>query len=143
MRPRIFSILFLISFVVLPLLFGYNNCAGPKNSEPAPAVQEDQFSSIPGLPEVNYFKTEMPAQMSGFTGYQYLLKEYFGPQCALCHRQNGPWDPKFAEMGDMKASYLAAKNLIPTNNMIRRITLNAACGPQCNLDQRGQVYKAI
>lgn len=135
---------FLASLILLPLALSFNNCAGQQDTGAIAQVQsQSQFEAFPGLAEVNYFKSPLPSTMSGQVGYAYLLKEYFGPQCASCHGKNGVWQPNFADVNNVTASYFAARNNIPTPNMIRRITSTANCAPYCHLDERGQVFQAI
>lgn len=134
----------LILFSIIPLNIFFTNCAGQNSDADSSQVQaENQFGGIEGLPEVNYFKTNPPADMSGQAGYEFLMKEYFVPHCASCHGNGGVWQPNFANIDNVRSSYSAAKYQIPTENMIRRITSTANCMPECRLDERGEVYRAI
>ncbi len=136
-RSRYFHRL-VLSFFFLLLLLGYTNCA--ENSGDS-SGSSNQSSSAPGLKPINYFKSTPPSSLSGEEGYNFLMKEYFGPQCAACH--DGVIFPSFASKKNTHDSYLAAKYYFRSDDMVMRITDNPFCRPACSLDPRGEVYKGI
>lgn len=139
MQAGISKKLVLMVFSLALVLF-YNNCAEPGASSNSSA---SQGNSVPGLKPVNYFRSAPPANMTGESGYEFLLKEYFVPQCATCHDSSGAFSPRFADKTNKHDSYLAAKYYFDNADMVMRITTNPFCKPDCTLDPRGDVYKAI
>ncbi|MBK7962288.1 MAG: hypothetical protein IPK04_14570 [Bdellovibrionales bacterium] len=132
----------LLSLGFLFLLVSYNNCAKESQSSSPGGGGVTSANSVTGLSAVNYFKSPVPSSMVGENGYTFLMKEYFGPQCAACHA-GGVIFPDFADKGHPHDSYLAAKYYFQNEDMIHRITDNPYCRPGCTLDPRGEVYKAI
>jgi hypothetical protein len=124
------------------LLISYNNCAQNSESSAPASSAVPQTSTATGLSAVNNFKTPAPNSMAGEDGYAFLMKEYFVPQCAACH-SGGVAFPDFADRGHPHDSYLAAKYYFQKQDLIKRVTDNPYCRPDCTLDPRGDVYKAI
>lgn len=117
---------------------GFTNCA----KGGAPAQQDQGSTKVEGLAAINYFREAVPDRFCGQEGYGYLLRSYIGPQCGgSCHSLNGSMFPPFGDSDEAKA-YSWAKTLGKTN-FLSKVTDNRFCGPDCNLDTRGEVYKAL
>lgn len=136
-----------VGAVALLLTVGFQNCAGPvstsQENQSSAAQTYNWLSSTPpsNLPEVNYFKTDPPANMTGRQGYSYLYNEYFKPKCIRCHIPVSGVSPQFGS-SNISTSYNVAVTLFQTREISNRITHNGAC-PECDLDTRGEVYQAV
>lgn len=137
-------------FAGLVLIAFFQNCAGPSAGQQSsvqdlPSTPENYFwigESVPsGLRSVNYFVSSKPKDMSGFEGYGYLYSEYLSKKCAVCHKPPGGQLPHFGTTS-LSYSYDLAKRDFRTGDIAVRITANPHC-PECNLDQRGEVYQAV
>ena len=91
--------------------------------------------------EIDRLKTARPALVCGKAGYEYLLKEYFGPQCAACHTRSGPFDPPMSDP-DINISYSGALG-ISAAVMEDSVLSNSFCGEECSLTEEGEVYQAV
>lgn len=119
-----------------PLLF--NNCA--QKAAEIEKASAAATSTTEELKPINFFREPIPDRFCGEMGYGYLLRSYLGPECGTCHSMNGMFPP-FADNDQAKA-YSWGKTL-GKENFLSKVVDNRFCGPGCNLDTRGEIYKAL
>lgn len=127
----------LVFLGLFSISLGFTNCAKGN----APVAAEEPSQRVEGLAAVNYFREPVPARFCGEEGYGYLLRSYIGPQCGSCHSMGGSMFPPFGD-SDLSKAYSYGRSL-GKQNFIEKSTDNRFCGPDCNLDTRGEVYKAL
>lgn len=130
-------LLVIIIFSSLSTSVLFTNCAKGGGGE-----EGSNKERVEGLAAVNYFREPVPESFCGEAGYGYLLRSYFGPECGTCHSMGGNMFPPFGDTNDLANSYKWAKTL-GKQNLIEKSVDNRFCGPDCNLDTRGEIYKAL
>jgi hypothetical protein len=137
MFGRRYLVLGSVICAVLSLSLFFTNCSkGNGAAEDSPSDQ----GRVEGLAGINYFREAVPAKFCGEEGYGYILRSYVGPECGTCHSMNGMFPP-FGD-SDLGKSYSWARTL-GKENFLSKVTDNRFCGPDCNLDTRGDIYKAL
>jgi hypothetical protein len=114
----------------------YSNCA-KSNAQKA---EQPSVEKMLGLPAINYFREPVPDRFCGIEGYGFLLRSYLGPECGTCHTMVGMYPP-FAD-GDLGKAYSYGRAL-GKDNFLEKVLDNRFCGPDCNLDKRGEIYQAL
>ncbi len=150
LRPRRLLMIALLSLMFFQLI-AFQNCSfkssiPDKGSAADPPSTPENFLWLesevpPGLPTVDYFSASKPKDMSGRDGYRFLHQQYIDQKCSMCHRPPLGNMPHFG-LADPDVAYDIAKAYFVTWDIQYRVTRNPHC-PQCNLDQRGEVYQAI
>lgn len=102
----------------------------------------DNGASAEGFVDADYLKESQPDILCGQEGYKYLIKEYFGVHCSVCHQKGGDFQPYFADNVEYANSYYAALYIDETT-FLKTITENRFCGKECSLNNEGETYKAI
>ena len=120
----------------------YNNCSAPEAHSPLHGQAEGASQRENGFVEADFLSEEKPELLCGTQGYEFLLKQYFGVHCAVCHDRSGGFEPYFAQNQDASDSYYKAL-YINEDTFIETITENRFCGIECSLNKDGETYKAI
>ncbi len=122
---------------LLILSVSFTNCA----KGPVQSTTDEGSQKVEGLTAVNYFREAVPAKFCGEEGYGYLLRSYIGPQCGSCHSMGGSMFPPFGD-SDLSKAYSYGRTLSKAK-LLETVQNNRFCGPDCNLDTRGEVYQAL
>ncbi|MCB0356279.1 MAG: hypothetical protein KDD40_04690 [Bdellovibrionales bacterium] len=130
-----------MAFCVL-LLELFNNCSSAKTHNAVDSGSNAEISDENLFVAADYLSTEKPEVLCGEEGYAYLLKEYFGVHCAVCHDPKGGFEPYFANNNDSTNSYYKAL-YINEETLLETITNNRFCGTECSLNKKGETYTAI
>ena len=132
--------LLVFGFVIMGL---FNNCGSPESKEASDGTGTGNASHIEGgFVDADYLTEEKPDLLCGQEGYAYLLKEYIGVHCAVCHDRTGGFEPYFAQNDDPSDSYYKAL-YINEEVFVETVTENRFCGKECSLNKEGETFKAI
>jgi hypothetical protein len=134
-RRNVFLLVLIFSSLSTSIFF--TNCAKGGGGE-----TETSKEKVLGLSSVNYFREPVPDRFCGEEGFGYLLRSYLGPECGTCHSMGGNMFPPFGDLNDPANAFKWTKTL-GKQNLIDKSVDNRFCGPDCNLDSRGEVYKAL
>ncbi len=128
------------------LMMAFQNCSPSKlkmkshnsNSQPSvsPTATPNEFTAI------NYFTEDPPELICGEEGYEFLMNQYILNHCASCHNSTGFAPRKFAQPGNVNASYREAQRA-NEDRFITGVLEGPFCGPTCNLDEDGEVFQGI
>ncbi|MCB0413319.1 MAG: hypothetical protein KDD50_03240 [Bdellovibrionales bacterium] len=92
------------------------------------------FQNCRLLTESSYTSSlDKPALMCGEEGYNYLLQNYFLPNCSQCHENGGFKEPYFAD-SNLTIAYSEALT-ISNSKFIETSTKNNFCLGDCNLHE--------
>lgn len=127
------------SFLTLAISVGFTNCA-PGGGADLPSEKKGVVR-VEGLPFINYFREPIPDRFCGQEGYGYLLRSYIGPECGSCHSMTGGMFPPFGDK-DLAKAYSYGKSL-GKEKFLELSLDNRFCGPDCDLDIRGEIYQAL
>lgn len=133
-----FRYLVLVGILYLGITISFNNCTRGSGTAPS---SESTHQPVEGLDAVNYFRESVPSTFCGQDGYGYLLRSYLGPECGSCHSMNGGTFPPFGD-NDLSKAYSYGRTMGKAK-FLELSTNNRFCGPDCNLDTRGEIYQAL
>ena len=80
-------------------------------------------------------------EFCGEAGFEFLHKNYFVPECGICHDRGGLAFPPFADE-NIKSSYGWA-HTISSDRLWETSIENKFCGPQCNLKPGTELHAAL
>lgn len=104
-------------------------------------LKQDGPPASKKLQDVDYFKSDRPAKICGKPGWEFLQKEFFGPQCGNCHG-DAPLGPYSFNSANKDTSYSAAIS-IPVDDLVRTAKTSPFLPSTSDLSVDGDVYKGI
>lgn len=128
---------------ILLLLLGFSLFFGCSDSDVQTSTKQSGSKSGPQpTPQsVNRWTTIPPSKICGPSGYNFLISQYIGPNCASCHSPGSFTNMPFVDTN--LASAISSALSLGEARFLAKCVSNNFCGPYCNLDPKGEVYSGI